>query len=449
MDNDKKLFEELLKADGINPAGITESERVVFKEMLDSQSKSKQPKPAARPNIWRIIMNTKTAKLAAAAIIIIAALLGVNSFLGTGTSSALADVVEQIYNATSVTYKQTYETDKYTFTNERMLIDGGYMRSVLQHGDIMVWDWSSGKHLHLMPGSKKAILTQQVGRQRGKRLFSHLDWVSKLHEKSGEFTGQEELDGQIVDVFVVEVPFEKNTVWVDPETNLPVQVKREYFPNSDENIIQPKISLSTLDFGEELQTHTNEDGQTVTTGGSTSTISRGSSRGSGKGIQERMTITMHDFEWNTEVDESLFSLEIPEGYTVKEQQMDVSEQGENGLIYSLSFWTEMSDGFFPSEINDLGDPDKIKPMLIRKFDKDGEPEEELDQAMKEAHRIIKGLYFAQDKKADGNWTYLGDGVQLGDAETLICWWESEDSETYRVIYGDLSAGDVAPEDLPE
>jgi len=39
MDNDKKLFEELLKADGIDPANITESERIVFRQMLESEKK--------------------------------------------------------------------------------------------------------------------------------------------------------------------------------------------------------------------------------------------------------------------------------------------------------------------------------------------------------------------------------------------------------------------------
>ena len=39
MDNEKKLFEGLLKADGINPTGTTESERIAFIKMLDEQSK--------------------------------------------------------------------------------------------------------------------------------------------------------------------------------------------------------------------------------------------------------------------------------------------------------------------------------------------------------------------------------------------------------------------------
>ncbi len=39
MNNDKKLFEELLKSDGIDPAGISDSERMAFRELLDSEQK--------------------------------------------------------------------------------------------------------------------------------------------------------------------------------------------------------------------------------------------------------------------------------------------------------------------------------------------------------------------------------------------------------------------------
>ncbi len=40
MDNNKKLFEELLKADGIDPGGVTETERENFRKMLCSEEKN-------------------------------------------------------------------------------------------------------------------------------------------------------------------------------------------------------------------------------------------------------------------------------------------------------------------------------------------------------------------------------------------------------------------------
>ncbi len=109
MDN-KKLFEGLLKADGINPSGVSEAEHVAFTKMLDQQSKSKHSKPgSAQPNIWRIIMKSKITKFAAAAVIIIAILIGINQFGGSidGSSRAYAmtDVPELFYSARNIHMK--------------------------------------------------------------------------------------------------------------------------------------------------------------------------------------------------------------------------------------------------------------------------------------------------------------------------------------------------------
>ncbi len=92
MDNNRKLFEGLLKADGIDPVGATESERTAFAKMLDKQSKSNESKSGSRPDIRRIIVKSKATKFAAAAVIIIAVLIGINQFGGSidGTSVVLA-----------------------------------------------------------------------------------------------------------------------------------------------------------------------------------------------------------------------------------------------------------------------------------------------------------------------------------------------------------------------
>jgi len=63
--------------------------------------------------------------------------------------------------------------------------------------------------------------------------------------------------------------------------------------------------------------------------------------------------------------------------------------------------------------------------------------------------IVRGIMFVQMLPADGDWHYAGKDVKLGDVDTAIFWYRPADSETYRVIYGDLSAKDVSPENLPK
>lgn len=109
MDNNKKLSEGLLKADGIDPTGATESERIAFGRMLDEQSKLRQSRPSmAWPDIWRIIMNSKSTKYAAAAVIMITVILGLNIIPGPGiTSVALADVARKIEQIQNCVFKKT------------------------------------------------------------------------------------------------------------------------------------------------------------------------------------------------------------------------------------------------------------------------------------------------------------------------------------------------------
>ena len=52
-------------------------------------------------------------------------------------------------------------------------------------------------------------------------------------------------------------------------------------------------------------------------------------------------------------------------------------------------------------------------------------------------------------KNEGKWRYAGDGVKLGDGPKAIFWYKPKDSQTWRVIYGDLSVKDINEEDLPK
>ena len=323
------------------------------------------------PNIWRIIMNKPITKFAAIAVIIITAVTVINQFGGkiNNANVAWADVLEQIYNAKNVTYNETFETEDGIWTNANMINESGVKRTVLGDSNtVLLFDSNTGTHFQIIPHIKKVLITYQIGRPRYKKLFNYLDWVSRLHKESAKLIGQQIIAGKTTDVFVVENPFDKTTVWVDPDTDLPVRVEMEDMPNPDKDIITPQMSLSFEDFG-------GESGESVS-----SII--GSGRGSPEGIQKRMKITMSDMVWNVDLDQSLFSLEPPEGYTIEEKQSDASEPDERDLIKALAFWTEMSDGMFPDTINELGDENDVRPMLVKKFHRGGETKKEFGESFK-------------------------------------------------------------------
>ena len=382
-------------------------------------------------NMWRIIMKRPITKLAAVAVIIIAVIVGISHFGGSIdlATPVFANVLNQIYKARTVTYTRTaqYSGNDRKYTKEYMVMEPGHVR-IISGSSVIVRDFSQGISLDIYPEQRKTVITRQIGGKKRIRPFNYLECVTKLNDKTGKFMGQQEIDGQMVNVFLFQEEFEKTTVWVNPETDLPVKVERIDIPNPDKSIIKPEMSLRSDDF------------EKVEKGGTIVSSSIDMS-GSG-GIIEKSTTTLTNFVWDAELDESLFSTDPPAGYITEEKQLDVSQTTEKDLVEIFALWAAMSDGRFPSAITDLGDPNKVKPILVKKFAKGGDAVEELEQAMAVLHRILKVLMFAQQRKIFGSWGYNGDRVRLGDIDKPLCWWKSEDSESYRVVYGDLSIGDA-------
>ena len=87
---------------------LREGIKAPLDELAEIKAKSKQSKPASGPDIWRIIMKHKLTKLAAAAVIIIAAIVGLNIIGGPDIASvALADVAREIEQIKNCVFKKT------------------------------------------------------------------------------------------------------------------------------------------------------------------------------------------------------------------------------------------------------------------------------------------------------------------------------------------------------
>jgi outer membrane lipoprotein-sorting protein len=420
---------ELISQIKPSPESTARAMERVRRVLVNMQGKEETSNQIKIVKIWGAITRNRMLRFAAAAVIIIGILFGLHQF-GVrldGTTAAWANVMEQIYNARTVTYRETIKIGNNPSTTvETMVMEPGHIRTTFNNS-ISITDLALNRDLQLYPNEKKATITQRIGMKQRKQPFNYLNWVTKLKDRTGQFTGQQVLDGQAVDVFLFQQEYEKTTVWVDPKTNLPVRVERETIPNPDKEIISPEMALRSDDF-EKVK-----EGEMI--------ITKGISFYGDGGMVKKMIMIISDFVWDANLDPSLFSIEPPPDYAVEQKQFDVSNPSEQDLIEVFALWSEMSDGFFPSAIKDLGDPNKVKPMLVKKFAKGGNPVDELEQAMPVLNKILKVLVFAQQQRIYGDWGYAGDGVRLGETNEPICWWKSEGSGTYRVIYGDLSIGD--------
>jgi hypothetical protein len=110
-DKIKRMFE---KAElGINP----DADEKVFQDVFQAQQKITTKTPA-EPGIWRIIMKSPIVKLAAAAVIIVAVLLGINQFGGPGTGVVWAEVARKVEASRGLIFRCTDSpvSDEYDYS---------------------------------------------------------------------------------------------------------------------------------------------------------------------------------------------------------------------------------------------------------------------------------------------------------------------------------------------
>ena len=372
-----------------------EVNEAVLKELLNELDKSKSMPCAARePNIWRIIMRSPITKIAAAAVIIVS-LIVASHFLGVPTESVgWADVVRPILTARTVVFNLEGENMP---TTRVMNMGTQRVRLEVLSADgksvqVMVIDYDASRMLTLIPNQKKAIVIdlKDIPEKPENVLEELRNVVTEIQndpDVSVEPLGEKEIDGRIVKGFRARNPDGEITVWADPETALPIRMEQQW---------------------------------------------------------RQLQFVYTDFQFDIEMDESLFSMEIPEGYSeLPSGELGIASSTEKDLVESLRIWAEIIlDDAFPEDFSTQVYVDDVKKN--RKKFANLQEKEKMELAMK----FGPGAMFYNLLKAENDWHYVGKNVKLGDAESPVCWYRPEGSETYRVIYGDLSVKDVAAGDLP-
>jgi hypothetical protein len=152
---------------------------------------------------------------------------------------------------------------------------------------------------------------------------------------------------------------------------------------------------------------------------------------------------LDNFKWNEISDTSLFSTVPPAGYRVENEcPVDFDElRGHSrarGLAQGLRCWLDLSGNAFPDDIHDLDDSTKVKPLLIAKFRRGGEPADELRAALRYAETWERTAASPRSLEQFRHTPihYSAKGAVFGDSKRAICWVKVED-EPYHVIYADL------------
>ncbi|MBN2180625.1 MAG: hypothetical protein JW715_01830 [Sedimentisphaerales bacterium] len=185
-----------------------------------------------RSYIWSNIMKNPMTKLAAAAVIIIAAFIGINQF--DSSNVVWAQVVEQLNNHTKYKCRQRVVREQGpelpTMQIYHLNLQQRRQEVEDENGTIHIIDMRGEDAItvELDPTHKKATVTELLG--FGPRKDPDIiEMVKQFEQESTERLGTKKVNGKVLQGFRHQ-PNENNdfTVWVDPGTKLPVEIELKH-----------------------------------------------------------------------------------------------------------------------------------------------------------------------------------------------------------------------------
>ncbi len=273
---EKEILQRLKILSNVVPT-LEATARAIQRVRNALKSERKQPEIG---NIRKglMIMRSRIAKLTAAAVVVLG-VLGILALLTTGNGSAsitFAQVIEPIRQAQSLSYTETTQVEGRAagVRHHAIQFELGRSRRSVEGGRITITQWQPEfGMLSLDPATKTAKITKSTGGLlrvastpvRG--IIDELDIIDDVKDfQAGQETnlGTKQINGRKAVGFRVRYYERDYDVWADARTSAPVRIECEY----------------TLRDGRKLQT------------------------------------TITDIEFN-ELDESLFSLDPPKGYSTE------------------------------------------------------------------------------------------------------------------------------------
>jgi len=171
-------------------------------------------------------------------------------------------------------------------------------------------------------------------------------------------------------------------------------------------------------------------------------------QGYSKNGEIAMDLVIDEFQWDIEIDPSEFELVIPEDYELLGQATwDVLNEGED-IIEVLEFFAEYTDGRYPSSLSTMTVAREIVSSLRQKlapYQLSGSLPKDIMAKIAKLERV--GQMYAELEKGGKDPAYYGDKVTAEFPHAVLLRWKIGD-DMYRVVFGDLSTRDVTSEELP-
>jgi hypothetical protein len=407
------------------------SDDAVFKKVKTAYIKTIQHESTQhRPSMWRFVMKSPLTKLAVAAAVIIACVIGLSLWKTTGSGVALADVLARVEGVKSFRLKGDF-----TIASEPVSGEPFHMEI---HGEVLAsQEWGRKTGTTYFQRQKKTLveinhrsktytrteLDDPAFRRMEEGLVEDFDasfWLRQMMKSKYESLGRSTLDGVEVEGFHTTDPncgagsplIDPQVdvkLWVDVKTRMPVRM-------------ESRTSGS------------------MPMGGRTNNQS-----------------VLHDFQWDLPVTAADFEPPpVPEGYLVVVDKLP-EPLTEEGAIQGLKQCVEWLGkypgnlrGALPGGIQSELDRSDSPATVQLKDELKGLTEQDRVNRLMEAGTPLRRLRrFFTGLNLDGkDAAYYGRTVTPQDADKVLMRWKLSDSE-YRIIYGDLHAETVSSERLAE
>lgn len=348
---------------------------------------------------------------AVGAVSIVAVLIAGPTLFEKGPHQAYAAAVRQVREAKTMTYVETTgisadlvarmpdwlgKRDKKEMQPTR--IEAAYKapgltRLTFPDGSVWIDDPIRRKSILLAPSTKECVVRDFM--QLPPKKNSQLDLIGEMQslpERANESLGKQEIDGRKALGFRVTEEGQDKHVWIDAETGDLLRIEGRFV-----------------------------------------------------NVYRGMKVVLSDFRFDVELDDALFSVEPPEGYSTVNVHVEPQDPAnEEGLVRFLEDWALRNvDRQFPPTLH-LWDLARVKLKMDRagktiRGETGGKTEEQ-------STLEVRGTVFLSRLQPDNDWHYAGRSVTLGAADRPIFWYRPEGSATYRVIYGDLGVREMAPEE---
>ncbi|MGB2806274.1 MAG: LamG domain-containing protein [Sedimentisphaerales bacterium] len=381
-------------------------------------------------------MKSRIAKLAAAAVIIIAALIGISQISGSGV--ALAAVLEKVEQTHAFMYKMKMTVSGAMVPGkppENQDIRSTIIISTIygMKMEMIMTDLNTGEQMtqqmHFLPEQKAMFMVLPV-QERYVRMDFTDELLARMKKQNNDpremikqilncpYTelGRSVIDGVVVEGFEATDPAlyggamggsAKISLWVDVVTWLPVLTEMD-------------IELSE---------------------------------------QMRIQGVIYDYQWDIQVDEAEFEPVIPQNFKpFTTDSLKMPSMSEVGAVEGLKLFAELT-GKYPEDLNMMTLMQQVGKLRNSQSPVAEQFRQKLEQAESDEERVAAimeitqpiqsiGMFYmmlVQDKKDPA---YYGETVTPEFPHAVLMRWRAEDG-SYRVIFGDLTVADVTAAELAE